>query len=202
MANQSKETRMHSDSDCFICSHPIDGVERLYSFGCCNHKLCSLCFFRMRYLQDNCQCPVCNTSLDRVISSNNKHAEWPKLELWGDDIGGDNVYHEKSRMYFPRGYLQDVISNLTKIKCQECQATFRHINVLKNHMTEKHTHQYCTLCLDHRHLFPSEFRLYTKAQLEQHLRKGDNDGSIGHPLCEFCKRRFFDRDSLFLHLRE
>ena len=39
--------------------------------------------------------------------------------------------------------------------------------------------------------------------MAHHRRKGDVDDKShrGHPLCEFCDRRFMDKDQLFKHLR-
>lgn len=41
---------------------------------------------------------------------------------------------------------------------------------------------------------------YECVQYERHLRRGDGDGSEGHPNCEFCRRRYYDKTALFVHL--
>lgn len=52
--------------------------------------------------------------------------------------------------------------------------------------------------------FTKERRFYTRGDLAYHKRKGDRDDKShrGHPLCQFCDRRYFDQDELFKHLRK
>lgn len=52
-------------------------------------------------------------------------------------------------------------------------------------------------------VFSFERRSYNRTDLGIHRRKGDPDNKShrGHPLCEYCDQRFFDRDELFKHLR-
>lgn len=67
-------------------------------------------------------------------------------------------------------------------------------------MIADHKLQMCLLCIEHKHAFPSEQRIYSQAEYENHLRRGDKDGSEGHPSCEFCKQRYYDKTALFVHL--
>ncbi|KAG8284437.1 hypothetical protein J6590_102915 [Homalodisca vitripennis] len=48
-----------------------------------------------------------------------------------------------------------------------------------------------------------ERRCYTRKELGMHRRQGDPDNRShrGHPLCEFCDRRYMDNDELYRHLR-
>lgn len=52
-------------------------------------------------------------------------------------------------------------------------------------------------------LFPWERQVYNKTEIGIHRRIGDKDASShrGHPLCEYCDTRFFDKDALYKHLR-
>lgn len=52
-------------------------------------------------------------------------------------------------------------------------------------------------------IFTSERKCYPRKDLAQHRRKGDADDTSykGHPLCEFCDKRYFDNDELLKHLR-
>jgi hypothetical protein len=52
-------------------------------------------------------------------------------------------------------------------------------------------------------------KLYTRTQLEQHLVKGDSEvdgnqeeraGFTGHPMCDFCRRRFYGETELYGHM--
>jgi hypothetical protein len=55
-------------------------------------------------------------------------------------------------------------------------------------------------------VFISEQVLYSKADLERHYRTGDDAGPMaesgfkGHPICKFCKKRFYDADELYRHM--
>lgn len=58
-------------------------------------------------------------------------------------------------------------------------------------------------------MFTHEHELLTPKELQQHMRKGDdNPGAIdqsgfkGHPLCSFCGTRFYGDDELYVHCRD
>lgn len=62
---------------------------------------------------------------------------------------------------------------------------------------------FCDLCVETLKIFTFERRCYTQAELVIHNTKGDPDNTShrGHPLCEYCNKRYVDRDELFRHLR-
>jgi hypothetical protein len=60
----------------------------------------------------------------------------------------------------------------------------------------------CLLCINNLKCFPSEFKIYAKDEYEKHVRFGDKCGSQGHPNCEFCRTRYFDKHGLFMHLHK
>ncbi len=51
-----------------------------------------------------------------------------------------------------------------------------------------------------------EQQLYNKADLDRHMKVGDASGPLadsgfkGHPVCRFCKCRFYDNNELFKHM--
>lgn len=69
---------------------------------------------------------------------------------------------------------------------------------------------YCIACVYVNMMLPqvfiSEQVLYSKSDLERHMRTGDDAGPLaesgfkGHPLCRFCKKRFYDGDELYRHM--
>ncbi|MBA0589819.1 hypothetical protein Gorai_018546, partial [Gossypium raimondii] len=78
---------------------------------------------------------------------------------------------------------------------------FRNIEQLKGHLFHQHRLVMCSLCLEGRKVFICEQKLYTRAQLNQHINTGDSEvdgtesergGFMGHPMCEFCKSPFYD----------
>lgn len=60
----------------------------------------------------------------------------------------------------------------------------------------------CLLCINNLKCFPNEFKIYSKDEYEKHVRTGDKCGSQGHPNCEFCRTRYFDKHGLFMHLHK
>jgi hypothetical protein len=58
----------------------------------------------------------------------------------------------------------------------------------------------CLLCIEHKKVFPCEQKIYTASEYDKHLRRGNDDGSEGHPNCEFCRKRYYDKTLLFTHL--
>ncbi|KAJ4844778.1 hypothetical protein Tsubulata_003489 [Turnera subulata] len=86
---------------------------------------------------------------------------------------------------------------------------FRNIEHLKNHLSREHHRVMCNLCLEGRKVFICEQKLYTKAQLNQHIRTGDSEvdgsesergGFAGHPICEFCRTPFYGDNELYSHM--
>ncbi|KAA8536698.1 hypothetical protein F0562_029176 [Nyssa sinensis] len=67
----------------------------------------------------------------------------------------------------------------------------------------------CSLCLEGRKIFICEQKLYTRAQLNQHINTGDSEvdgsesergGFMGHPMCEFCRNPFYGDNELYSHM--
>lgn len=52
-------------------------------------------------------------------------------------------------------------------------------------------------------VFSFERKCYSRDDLGRHRRIGDIDNTShrGHPICEYCNCRYFDRDELFKHMR-
>mmetsp|Transcript_11383 Transcript_11383/g.9791 ORF Transcript_11383/g.9791 Transcript_11383/m.9791 type:complete len:260 (+) Transcript_11383:388-1167(+) len=77
--------------------------------------------------------------------------------------------------------------------------------MLKKHLKDKHNRYFCEICLEHRTLVFKEQKLFTSAQLERHLKKGDLDeeGNVVffHPYCKFCDEYHYDEEALLKHLR-
>ncbi|KAF2325012.1 hypothetical protein GH714_022218 [Hevea brasiliensis] len=106
---------------------------------------------------------------------------------------------------------------------------FRSIDQLKGHLFHRHRLLMCSLCLEGRksklryqHVdtvlklvyvtisgIHCEQKLYTRAQLNQHISTGDSEvdgsesergGFMGHPMCEFCKSPFYGDNELYSHM--
>ena len=190
-------------SECLICAFQIDGKQRLFGYGICGHKgICSICFLRIRSLQRSFSCPSCKTNLDKIICSENPSLEYSEFSLWGDSIGPDFTYDERGQMIFPNEYYKSQVASLWLCKCTICQQQRRDMKGLRTHIKMDHNLEVCSLCLENRDFFPTEHRYYNQEAYKTHLRSGDGDGSLGHPLCEFCRKRYYDKTALFTHLQQ
>eukprot|EP01025_Chloroclados_australasicus_P023032 TRINITY_DN23528_c1_g1_i6.p1 TRINITY_DN23528_c1_g1~~TRINITY_DN23528_c1_g1_i6.p1 ORF type:complete len:821 (+),score=96.68 TRINITY_DN23528_c1_g1_i6:135-2597(+) len=83
---------------------------------------------------------------------------------------------------------------------------FRNIQELKAFVRENFKLQFCDLCLKNRKAFVCEQVLYPRRRLEQHYREGDSEGPLaetgfsGHPMCRWCRSRFYNDDMHYQHM--
>jgi len=84
---------------------------------------------------------------------------------------------------------------------------FPSMRALKAHFAQTQKRQFCDICLGGRKVFVSEQQVYTRAELERHMRQGDAAGPMalqsgfrGHPECHFCKKRYYGENELYQHM--
>lgn len=201
------ESRSNSDepSICFICADPITH----YAIGPCDHRCCFKCCLRSRALYKSRLCPVCKSEQPFVIFSEDPEKKFdafdlslmscdPRLDIYFDsteahndtlDLLRFNCPYEKCTFVSPEGYL-----------------------VLKAHAFAMHNKNFCELCVTHKKVFCCEHMLYSRDELQLHIKRGSSvgkraskakdDGFRGHPYCVFCKMRFYDSDALYEHCRK
>ncbi len=145
-------------------------------------------------------CPTCKSDLDRVICTKESNLSFSDFNIWGDSIGPDFTYDERAQIFFPNEYYKKKVQMLWLCKCNICSQVKRDLKGLKTHVKLEHNLDMCALCLEHRQSFPSEHKYYNQKEYEVHLKSGDKDGSEGHPNCEFCRKRYYDKTALFTHL--
>lgn len=80
---------------------------------------------------------------------------------------------------------------------------------LHRHVRSVHHKKMCDLCTRNKKVFTHEHELFADKELEQHMKVGDDlpgaadqTGFKGHPMCGFCRSRFYDDDKLYEHCRE
>jgi hypothetical protein len=79
---------------------------------------------------------------------------------------------------------------------------------MRRYIEQNHKQSFCDICIASRKVFLSEQILYTKQQLERHNTRGDEEGPLaaessgfkGHPICKFCRQRFYDGQELYKHM--
>jgi hypothetical protein len=126
------------------------------------------------------------------------------------DFRDDDLIHYQAGIYFDSEKTKQEVEKFNQIRCPvpTCNdsTVYNTQDNLKKHLKEKHNRFFCDLCLTHRTLVFKEQKLYTAAQLERHLKKGDIDeeGNITffHPFCKFCYDYVYDEELLHKHLTQ
>lgn len=126
--------------------------------------------------------------------------EGPKFELTTSKK--DN----EAGLVYATEYIYRLINDqLFRHKCPKCPYNTAAFTYLEQHAKETHDLFYCHVCLNHLKLFTYERRAYGREALAEHMRLGDGaSGSAlthGHPRCQLCHARTFDRDEQLRHNR-
>ncbi|XP_027916149.1 E3 ubiquitin-protein ligase ZNF598-like [Vigna unguiculata] len=215
------------DDCCAVCAEPLEWV----AYGPCLHReVCSTCVARLRFICDNRCCCICKTECNRVFVTKalgdytkmiNDFAALPS-EVREGKIGS-YWYHEDTNAFFDDLDHYKMIKAMCRLSCSVCDKMeeqpqdaasrrrdkFRNIGQLKGHMFHRHKLHMCSLCLEGRKVFICEQKLYSRAQLKQHISTGDSEvdgsesergGFMGHPLCEYCGTPFYGDNELYLHM--
>ncbi|KAI9583528.1 E3 ubiquitin-protein ligase ZNF598 [Glossina fuscipes] len=183
------------DNACVVCFKNVD----IYSIGECDHPVCYECSTRMRVLCQQNECPICRQVLSKVIFTYDK---LPYREL--EAKNRSEYYSKKYKIGFYTCEIQQKFFELLDHPCPKCNVPpYRTFQGLRNHVRKEHDLYFCDICVEHLKIFTFERRCYTHAELDMHRIKGDTDNRShrGHPLCEYCNKRYLDRDELFRHLR-
>ncbi|XP_065084383.1 E3 ubiquitin-protein ligase ZNF598 isoform X2 [Ochlerotatus camptorhynchus] len=190
------ESSEQNDTVCVVCFKPI----LFYAIGECDHLCCFECSTRIRVLCRQNDCPICRRDLAKVIFSKTLA---PYKEL--DVKNRSGLYDKKYRICFTDPDVQQAFFELLDNKCPRCdKKNIPKFDILREHVRKFHELFYCDICTEHLKIFSSERRCYSRQDLAIHRRIGDPDnvGHRGHPLCEYCDKRFLDKDELFRHLRK
>uniref|UniRef100_A0A0C9RXQ2 RING-type E3 ubiquitin transferase n=1 Tax=Fopius arisanus TaxID=64838 RepID=A0A0C9RXQ2_9HYME len=178
---------------CVVCYRNVN----IYSIGMCEHPVCYECSTRMRVLCKQNECPICRQDLPKVV--------FTTVIKPFRHIRRGNLLDTRYNIYFESPDILEKFTELLAHSCNLCdeRQVFSSFNSLKDHMRKKHELHYCDLCVENLKIFSCERRYYSRPDLAHHRRKGDTDDKShkGHPLCEFCDRRYMDNDELFRHLR-
>ncbi|CCH41268.1 LIM domain and RING finger protein [Wickerhamomyces ciferrii] len=179
---------------CVICANKIEVAAK----SGCNHVTCHVCTFRQRALYDKKSCLVCRTENSKLIFTENVSKQFNEFS------NGDFVkFDEKFGIEFTSQFAADLTLGLLQNKCLLCDEIFQNFNQLEEHVKDDHERFFCTICSTNKKAFPTEFKIYSAKQLQNHQTRGDEKGFDGHPACRFCKgKRFYSEDELLIHMRE
>lgn len=214
------------DDSCVVCAETLEWV----AYGPCGHRdVCSTCVARLRFICDDRRCCICKTESNVVFVTKalgdytrmiNDFSVFPSEPREGKVTS--YWYHEDTQAYFDDMDHYKMIKAMCRLSCSVCdkmedqpndgpkrQGRFRNIEQLKGHLFHRHKLFMCSLCLEGRKIFICEQKLYTRAQLNQHIDTGnfevdgsesERGGFTGHPLCEFCRSPFYGDNELYTHM--
>ncbi|KAJ7008090.1 E3 ubiquitin-protein ligase ZNF598-like [Populus alba x Populus x berolinensis] len=212
------------DDSCAVCAEALEWV----AYGACGHRdVCSTCVSRLRFICDDRRCCICKTESSVVFVTKalgdytrmiNDFLLLPPEPKEGRM--GSYWYHEDTQAFFDDVDHYKMIKAMCRLSCSVCdkeesndgskrRGKFRNINQLKGHLFHQHKLHMCSLCLEGRKVFICEQKLYSRAQLNQHISTGDSEvdgsesergGFMGHPMCEFCKKPFYGDNELYTHM--
>ncbi|GLJ40706.1 hypothetical protein SUGI_0841000 [Cryptomeria japonica] len=199
-------------------------------FGHCGHRsICSVCIVRLRFIVGDKTCCICKQHCPTVFITKDLGdyttgigdcSVFPALE---EDKNRQYWFHEDSQAYFDDEEQYNRIKAMCGLCCSICDSisqeagkgfpkgvlNFQHIDQLKKHLFHMHSRSFCELCLEGRKVFICEQKLYAQKQLHHHFSRGDSEvdgderdrgGYTGHPMCNFCKKRFYGENELFQHM--
>ncbi|XP_057963110.1 uncharacterized protein LOC131154393 isoform X2 [Malania oleifera] len=213
------------DDTCAVCAETLEWV----SYGTCGHReVCSTCVARLRFICEDHRCCLCKSESNiifvtkvrdytRTIKDFSAFPADPK-----EGRVGSYWYHEDTQAYFDDLDHYKMIKAMCRLSCCVCdrmdeqgnegskrKGRFRSIEQLKGHLFHQHRLFMCSLCLEGRKIFVCEQKLYTRTQLNQHIKTGDSEvdgsesergGFAGHPMCEFCRNPFYGDNELYMHM--
>uniref|UniRef100_A0A5B7A2M4 RING-type E3 ubiquitin transferase n=1 Tax=Davidia involucrata TaxID=16924 RepID=A0A5B7A2M4_DAVIN len=214
------------DDSCAVCAETLEWV----AYGPCGHReVCSTCVARLRFICDDRRCCICKTE-NNVVFVTKALGDYTRMindfsvlpsELREGRVGS-YWYHEDTQAYFDDVDHYKMIKAMCRLSCSVCdkmeqqlndgskrRGRFRNIEQLRGHLFHQHRLLMCSLCLEGRKVFICEQKLYSRAQLNQHINTGDSEvdgtesergGFMGHPMCEFCRTPFYGDNELYLHM--
>ncbi|KAF3436593.1 hypothetical protein FNV43_RR23685 [Rhamnella rubrinervis] len=214
------------DDSCAVCADALEWV----AYGPCGHReVCSTCVARLRFICEDRRCCICKTE-SSVVFVTKALGDYTRMisdfSVFPSEVKEGRVgaywYHEDTQAFFDDVDHYKMIKAMCKLSCSMCdkmedqpndvskrRGKFRNIEQLKGHLFHRHKLFMCSLCLEGRKVFICEQKLYTRAQLNQHISTGDSEvdgsesergGFTGHPMCEFCRTPFYGDNELYSHM--
>ncbi|KAK8497595.1 hypothetical protein V6N12_037466 [Hibiscus sabdariffa] len=214
------------DDSCAVCADNLEWV----AYGACGHRdVCSTCVSRLRFICNDRRCCICKTE-SNVVFVTKALGDYTRMindfSVLPSDAKEGRVgsywFHEDTQAFFDDVDHYRMIKAMCRLSCSVCdkmeeqsndgakrRGKFRNIEQLKGHLFHRHKLVMCSLCLEGRKVFICEQKLYTRAQLNQHINTGDSEvdgtesergGFMGHPMCEFCKTPFYGDNELYSHM--
>ncbi|KAL5700681.1 RING-type E3 ubiquitin transferase [Ranunculus cassubicifolius] len=215
------------DDSCAVCAETLEWV----AYGSCGHReVCSTCVARLRFICEDRRCCICKTESDVIFVTKAAGDYTTTISDFSilksgvaEGKNGSYWFHQDTGAYFDDCDHYKMIIAMCKLSCSICdkgeeqggndgskrKGKYNSIEQLRSHLFHRHKKIMCNLCLEGRKVFICEQKLYTRTQLEQHIKTGDSEvdgsesdrgGFMGHPTCEFCKKSFYGENELYTHM--
>eukprot|EP00887_Chlorella_sp_A99_P006106 scaffold22.g6106.t1 len=196
---------------CIVCAEPL-----LYAaYGPCGHKdTCSKCVARLRSVLKDARCVYCQQSSDAVFVT--RFAGDYTESLGAEEFGRLQARAKAGELRY-LGSAQAYFDDLAHYRDMAALCSYTHPVVWEERGEEEAAGAA---------VFVAEQQVYTKAQLDRHMKTGDLEGPMavagfkGHPDCRrahegagrgsacrdkgggggFCRRRFYGENELYQHM--
>ncbi|PHT59785.1 hypothetical protein CQW23_02148 [Capsicum baccatum] len=200
------------DDSCAVCAETLEWV----SYGACGHKdVCSTCVARLRFICDDRRCCICKTEAN-VVFVTKALGDYTRMisdfSVLPSELREGRIdsywYHEDTQAFFDDFDHYKMIREMCRLSCSVCdkmEGPTDWITVLLGGIVFRGFADFVFLVT----IFICEQKLYTRAQLNQHINTGDSEvdgtesergGFMGHPLCEFCRTPFYGDNELYSHM--
>ena len=191
------------------CGIGFESLQHQLIVPCSHSEICEECVLKLRLLSDVRHCPYCKCDWPRVVVLENQPKQATKT--WDDvqkmmksmkEVAGQGLFVDgKAKEVYKR------LNRLASIYCTVCMQeegawkTFKSLNALLHHIRNVHDRVFCIVCAEHHTEFVERLPLFSKRELELHMKQGDPKRELPpHPRCEFCRQTFYGSDELYLHL--
>ncbi|KAH9385231.1 E3 ubiquitin-protein ligase ZNF598 [Nematocida major] len=160
----------------------------------CGHKCCLKCGLRYKFISNKSGCPIClrevpdEEMMFKVTKSQNERFSHTESSyVWANCIVCNPDEIER-------------IEEIMARSCKMCKSEFYDSETLMKHYVSKHKRYLCELCVEFRCEFPFEYVVYSMEELAKHR----TDKSVGnnHPMCGFCRERFYTPEILVKHCKK
>lgn len=208
--SRAEQSSMSNHDYCIVCAEHLDFT----AYGPCGHKdTCSKCVIRLRTVMKDDRCVYCQQPCPRVFVT--RYAGDYTKSLSKDDF--EHLDHhidvcdsiKDAQAYFDDGSHCEELKSLCSFSHPLIAdgKTFSSLKALKQELKATKNAQFCSICLEGRRVFVSEQILYTKSQLQKHMKHGDDEGPMsrsagfkGHPECAYCSKRFYGENEQYEHM--
>jgi len=223
LAHKASVDRADFENHCVVCTDEAED----WAISDCNHIVCANCSHRMRYLYKDTVCVMCKSKVKKVVVTTKTSRNFDEFDLktlhydkqvdtYYTDIITANRFKAFRSLQCPVCFREDENS-------LDISSAFESMKNLHLHVRDAHQRVLCDICVAFRKCYVCEQDVFAS----DHINKGGKHGASGqpsaavapkidsgkdqtikkhvreaHPLCQYCRKHFFDDDALYGHLQK